>query len=116
MPEPSANAIAHWLARYREHSRLVVQHIPFSQCLEWSFVDGVLQHSTGRFFSDVGQHCDDGPPHLKGLALPIIDQPEIGILGFVVKRGKAGWEWLLQAKTEPGNIGGTQVGPSVQAT
>lgn len=116
MPEPSANAIARWLARCREHSGLVVEHIPFSQCLEWSFVDGVLQHSTGRFFSVVGLHCDDGPPHLKGLALPIIDQPEIGILGFVVRRGKAGWEWLLQAKTEPGNIGGTQVGPSVQAT
>lgn len=115
-PALPATAIAHWLDECRTRSELTVQQIPFSECRNWSFVNGALRHTTGRFFSVVGIHCHDGPAHLQGLTLPMIDQPEIGILGFVVRRSGAGWEWLLQAKTEPGNILGTQVGPSVQAT
>lgn len=111
-----STSIADWLAERRAASGLTVEQIPFSDCKHWSFVDGRLRHTTGRFFSVIGIQCIHGPRHLKGLALPIIDQPEIGILGFVVRRTESGWEWLLQAKTEPGNVGGTQVGPTVQAT
>lgn len=111
-----STTISHWLAERRALSGLRVEQIPFSDCRNWSFAGGVLRHTTGRFFSVVGIQCQAGPRHLRGLALPIIDQPEIGILGFVVRRSASGWEWLLQAKTEPGNVGGTQVGPSVQAT
>lgn len=108
--------ISHWLTEQRSESGLTVEQVPFSACRHWNFVEGALRHTTGKFFSVIGILCYEGPPHLKGLALPIIDQPEVGILGFVVRRTKHGWEWLLQAKTEPGNVHGTQVGPSVQAT
>lgn len=108
--------VAGWIAERRVQSGLVVEQVPLQACDDWRFEDGALRHHTGRFFSVVGVRCHGGGPHLQGLSLPMIDQPEIGVLGFVVRRGAAGWEWLLQAKTEPGNIRGTQVGPSVQAT
>jgi oxidase EvaA len=46
----------------------------------------------------------------------MIKQEEVGILGFVVREGNNGTEWLAYAKTEPGNVGGTQIAPTVQAT
>ena len=46
----------------------------------------------------------------------MIDQPELGWLGFVVRTAGAGVEWLVQAKTEPGNVHGTQLAPTLQAT
>lgn len=115
-PHQPAPAIARWLDERRAHSELTVRQIPIGECHHWSFVNGALRHATGKFFSVVGIHCHGGPAHLQGLALPMIDQPEVGILGFVVRRSDVGWEWLLQAKTEPGNVLGTQIGPSVQAT
>jgi oxidase EvaA len=46
----------------------------------------------------------------------MIDQPELGWLGFVVRKAGDGVEWLVQAKTEPGNVRGTQLAPTLQAT
>ena len=47
----------------------------------------------------------------------MINQPEIGILGFALRRGRAdGLEILCNAKPEPGNVHVIQVAPSFQAT
>jgi len=111
MPE-----IATWIEERRKASALQVSAIPLSECQGWSLRDGKLVHQTGGFFSIRGCRFQSSASHLNDLWLPMIDQPEVGLLGFVVRKGKNGWEWLLQAKTEPGSVGGTQVGPSVQAT
>jgi len=116
MTAPGGDDLAAWIARRRAASQWRVEPIAFGQCAHWVLTDGVLRHASGRFFSVKGLCCVEGPPHLKGLGQPIIDQPEVGMLGFVVRRAASGWQWLLQAKTEPGNVGGTQIGPSVQAT
>lgn len=112
----SAPAVVEWLVRRRASTRLHVGRIPFSQCEGWIQDEGALRHVTGRFFSIRGCRCESDLPHLDGLELPMVDQPEVGILGFVVRRDADGFEWLLQAKAEPGTVGGTQVGPTVQAT
>ena len=114
--KPEASVVARWLDVQRQRSGLSVQHIPFSACRGWKLDDGRLRHASGRFFSVAGFCCSSNADHLDGLSFPMIDQPEIGILGFVVRLSPAGWQWMLQAKTEPGNVGGTQVGPTVQAT
>lgn len=105
-----------WLGEMRQASDLIVTPVRFSECEHWSFGGGSLCHDKGRFFSVVGIRARTGIPHLADVEQPIIHQPEIGILGFVVRKTGEVWEWLLQAKTEPGNTCGVQVGPSVQAT
>jgi dTDP-4-dehydro-6-deoxy-alpha-D-glucopyranose 2,3-dehydratase len=47
---------------------------------------------------------------------PIINQPEIGILGIAVRQIDGLMHFLMQAKTEPGNLNGIQLAPTVQAT
>lgn len=83
----------------------------------WTLVDGRIRHSTGGFFSVVGVRVDPQPDRgLPGVVQPIIDQPEVGLLGFVTHRSGAGLEVLVQAKPEPGNVGLVQIAPTVQAT
>jgi oxidase EvaA len=47
---------------------------------------------------------------------PIINQPEIGILGILTKVIGGQRKYLMQAKMEPGNINILQLSPTVQAT
>jgi oxidase EvaA len=47
---------------------------------------------------------------------PLILQPEIGILGFLLRINSVDAEVLVQAKPEPGNIRLIQAAPTVQAT
>jgi dTDP-4-dehydro-6-deoxy-alpha-D-glucopyranose 2,3-dehydratase len=103
-----------WLERRREESGLTVRRIPAGDCGEWLTSGPELRHVTGRYFQVVGVRVTGGP--YDGWEQPMIRQTEVGILGFLVRSTTRGREWLLQAKTEPGNVGGTQVGPSVQAT
>lgn len=63
----------------------------------------------GLRLSAKGEPCDG----FHGL---MIDQPEIGVLGFVLREARQGFQWLAQAKAEPGNVGGVHIAPTVQAT
>jgi oxidase EvaA len=45
-----------------------------------------------------------------------LDQPEVGLLSFVLVGTSSGPLVLAHAKDEPGNVGFTQLAPSVQAT
>jgi oxidase EvaA len=114
--DPPRGVVADWLALHRP--RLTGQALPldFARSREWRFRDGGLHHVTGRFFSVRGVTVTAPGLPWDGQAFPMIDQPEIGLLGFVMAPGGGDWHWLLQAKSEPGTVGWVQVGPSVQAT
>ena len=47
---------------------------------------------------------------------PIINQPEIGYLGFITKEFDGILHFLVQAKIEPGNVNNVQLSPTLQAT
>ncbi len=68
-----------------------------------------IHHDSRRFFSVICVH--DGE-----CEKIIIDQPEIGILGFIVAGTTEQRKWLLQRKSEPGNLQYEQWAPTVQAT
>jgi len=69
-----------------------------------------------RFFSVEGLRVRTDRPWVSEWAQPIIVQPEIGVLGILVKRFDGVPHCLMQAKMEPGNINGLQMSPTVQAT
>jgi len=116
MERSLAREIRDWLAQQRVRSGFSVRRIPFSEAREWSFVDGRIVHRSGRFFSIDGLRAASRFPGLEAWEQPIIDQPEIGILGFFAQRHRGGWRFLVQAKTEPGNEGVVQLAPTLQAT
>lgn len=106
---------AAWWAERRSAARLSVTPVPFRELPQWSFArDGDLVHDSGRFFTVSGMRVrgPEGP----GRDQPVIVQPEIGVLGLLVKDLDGEPHVLLQAKAEPGNIDGIQLSPTVQAT
>ncbi|MFF1410649.1 NDP-hexose 2,3-dehydratase family protein [Streptomyces sp. NPDC058289] len=108
-----------WFAEQRRTNRYDVRRIPFSELVGWHFEEstGNLVHDSGRFFSVVGLDVrTEWNGYGASWSQPIINQPEIGILGIVVKEFDGVLHCLMQAKMEPGNIETVQLSPTVQAT
>lgn len=106
--------ILDWLEMNRQKSNLKVKPLLLPESHEWLLdTTGNVIHRTGGFFSLVGvkSTSSDGTLHQ-----PLIHQPEIGILGFLIRPTTTSFEILCQAKTEPGNIQVTQIAPTFQAT
>jgi dTDP-4-dehydro-6-deoxy-alpha-D-glucopyranose 2,3-dehydratase len=77
---------------------------------------GNIRHQTGKFFTVEGLEVEVAGAHIGHWSQPIIRQPEIGILGTVVREIDGVLHFLMQAKVEPGNPNGLQLSPTVQAT
>ncbi|HEX6524139.1 MAG TPA: NDP-hexose 2,3-dehydratase family protein, partial [Streptosporangiaceae bacterium] len=92
-----------------------VTQIPFAELENWYFdrQNGNLAHDSGRFFTVEGLKVRNQDI---GWSQPIINQPETGILGILVKEFDGVLHCLMQAKMEPGNINTLQLSPTVQAT
>ncbi|MDI6105186.1 NDP-hexose 2,3-dehydratase family protein [Actinoplanes sp. NEAU-A12] len=105
-----------WWADRHWSSRFTVEQVPLADMGDWAFdpATGNLGHSTGRFFTIEGLQVRDNG--VDTWAQPIINQPEIGILGIIVKEFDGVLHCLMQAKMEPGNVNSLQLSPTVQAT
>ena len=95
-----------------------VEQIPFEELDQWCFTPNKhsLVHKSGKFFRIEGIRVNTNFGGLKEWEQPIINQPEIGFLGFIVKKIKGVYHFLIQAKIEPGNLNVVQLSPTVQAT
>ncbi|MEQ4715013.1 NDP-hexose 2,3-dehydratase family protein [Nonomuraea sp. B19D2] len=104
-------------ARHRIGS-MHVEPIPLEELKGWDTdpVTGNIGHESGGFYTIEGLdiHVPDRP--ISHWDQPIIHQPEIGVLGILVKEFDGVLHCLMQAKAEPGNHNGTQLSPTVQAT
>ncbi|MBF6328266.1 NDP-hexose 2,3-dehydratase family protein [Nocardia transvalensis] len=103
--------------RYRMHS-YSVERVPLETLAGWHFADdtGDLVHDSGRFFSIAGLRVSTDFGRVGSWRQPVIIQPEIGVLGILVKQFDGVLHCLMQAKMEPGNINTLQLSPTVQAT
>lgn len=91
-----------------------VKKIPFELMENWTFdLSKNIYHVSGKFFQICGLQYK---PNHNNITQIIINQPEIGILGFITKVENNILYFLIQFKFEPGNIGTVQVSPTVQAT
>jgi dTDP-4-dehydro-6-deoxy-alpha-D-glucopyranose 2,3-dehydratase len=104
-----------WAGRQRDGA-FDVQTIPFADLDQWNFdgATGNLAHESGRFFTVEGLRVSDA-----GIVVstqPILNQPEIGLLGILAKEFNGVLHFLMQAKMEPGNVNLLQLSPTVQAT
>jgi oxidase EvaA len=104
------------VAARRRASRLTHRRIGLADSRAWRLEGGALVHRTGGFFALVGLQVRSDLAALDGIEQPIILQPEIGILGFLLRHPGERPELLVQAKAEPGNVGEVQLAPTVQAT
>ncbi|MFE3170581.1 NDP-hexose 2,3-dehydratase family protein [Amycolatopsis sp. NPDC059090] len=91
---------------------------PLTDLDGWRIEPGTenIVHRTGKFFSVQGLRITTDHRARQQWSQPIIVQPEIGVLGIVVRAVDGVVQCLMQAKMEPGNINTLQLSPTVQAT
>jgi oxidase EvaA len=113
-----ANSVMPWFYARQEAHRFKLEQIPFSQMGKWGFdpKTGNLCHESGKFFSIEGIRVKTNWGSVPEWDQPIINQPEIGFLGFITKKFEGVLHFLVQAKMEPGNINMIQLAPTLQAT
>lgn len=107
-----------WFRECDAANAFEVRQIPFAEMDQWSFEPETknLVHDSGRFFRIEGLRVETNFERVGRWDQPIINQPEVGILGILSKRFAGVRHFLMQAKAEPGNINTLQLSPTVQAT
>ena len=105
-----------WVERQNEIINVKVEQITFSELENWEFNEFSLLHKSGKFFSIDGLSVTTNYGTKNKWDQPIINQPEIGYLGFITKEFHGVLHFLMQAKVEPGNINYVQLSPTLQAT
>ncbi|GAA3035755.1 NDP-hexose 2,3-dehydratase family protein [Actinokineospora globicatena] len=109
---------AGWLADCRARFHTRVEPVPLDRLDGWSVhpETGDIGHHSGKFFTVRGLDVEVAGAPVPRWSQPIISQPEIGILGILVREFDGVPHLLMQAKVEPGNVNGVQLSPTVQAT
>jgi oxidase EvaA len=110
--------VSGWLDSRRAAHSFTVDRIPFADLDAWSFAPetGNLGHRSGRFFTIEGLRVTVEDGVVPEWEQPIINQPEIGVLGILAKKFDGVLHFLMNAKMEPGNPNLLQLSPTVQAT
>jgi oxidase EvaA len=107
-----------WRDQIKERCTIDIQIKPLNELRSWKFDynTGNIEHINGSFFKIRGLSVNQSFGPIKSWTQPIIDQSEIGVLGFIIKYINGVIHFLVQAKIEPGNKNGIQISPTVQAT
>jgi len=119
--DPENNSIPKildWLRKQNEAVRVHIRRTGFNQLDQWIFDEKLqnLRHVSGSFFSIDGIRVHTNWGGVSEWEQPIINQPEIGILGIIVRDIGGVLHFLMQAKIEPGNVNNVQLSPTLQAT
>ena len=117
-PFNSTEQVIAWLKERNEKVKVKIESIAFSEMTQWIFDvnTGSLRHVSGKFFSIEGINVKTNCGCVPNWDQPIINQPEIGILGIIAKEFDSVLYFLMQAKVEPGNVNFVQISPTLQAT
>ena len=107
-----------WIHERQSAIKVDIEQIPIASMRKWYREEstGNIRHESGGFFSIEGIQVRTNWGHLSAWEQPIINQPEIGFLGFIAKKFDGVLHFLAQAKIEPGNINIVQISPTLQAT
>lgn len=110
--------IMDWLKKQADQIDVRIERIDFKEMKFWSFdaEKRAIRHESCRFFSIEGIRVTTNWGSVLSWDQPIINQPEIGYLGFIVKEIDGVLHFLTQAKIEPGNLNHVQLSPTIQAT
>lgn len=110
--------ILKWINDLKSKANFKITNIPLSSLKNWNLCekDGRIKHTSGAFFSIDGIRIKSKSLFIRDWDQPIINQSEIGLLGFIAKKINNRIHFLVQAKIEPGNLNVIQLSPTIQAT
>jgi oxidase EvaA len=107
-----------WLASRGDAARFSVERKRLTDLRGWRIdaATGNVVHESGKFFQVIGVDVATNFGSVQQWRQPIMNQPEIGILGWLTQKIGGELHFLAQAKMEPGNVNLLQISPTLQAT
>lgn len=110
--------IEKWIKERQNSIKYKISKVPLEALKLWSLDKefGNIKNISGGFFSVDGIRVETNWGNNNLWDQPIINQPEIGLLGFISKKINGILHLLVQAKIEPGNLNVVQLSPTLQAT
>ncbi len=112
----SNSQVVEWLAEQNDKINIKIDNTTFNKLNYWNTKNYSINHVSGKFFSIIGLHIKTNWGNVTEWEQPIINQAEIGYLGFITKEFNGILHFLVQAKIEPGNVNYVQLSPTLQAT
>lgn len=108
--------IMNWIEEIRKKTKVNINECSINESTFWFYDDysGEITNRKRSFFSIIGVKRFEN--NILVSEQPIIKQPEIGYLGMICKKIGGVFNFLIQAKVEPGNINYVQLSPTIQAT
>lgn len=112
----SMDSIREWLNNRQKELCVHIEKKDFLYDGFWFYDerDGYIRNKNNSFFQLAGYQEIEEDQIVK--EQPVILQNEIGYLGILCKKINGIWNFLMQAKIEPGNINVIQISPTIQAT
>ncbi len=108
--------INEWITSRKKDFFFKVKKKKLSKLKKWHITSNKIYHTSKKFFQVIGVRLKSNFHKNKNWDQPLIFQNEIGILGIVRRNNKGIFQYLMQAKMEPGNLNKLQLSPTVQAT
>jgi len=109
--------LVQWIDDMKSGNHMFQQRVPLKLLRDWHFDgNGHLVYRLYRYFTIVGLQVTSSGREVASWCQPILDNISTGIIGLLVRRGRRGPEFLMQAKAEVGNRGTIQLAPTVQFT
>ena len=111
--------IVNWKNKLQKKVRTTSKIINLKECNSWYFdKNSNLHHESGQFFKIKGVKTEGATGReVHSWTQPILTQKHGGVLAFISRQTKKfGTEFLLDAKTEPGDDSLIKISPSFQAT
>ena len=117
-PFGNLNEVHEWLNSVKQRTKVEVEKISLHDIDHWRYEPerGIIEHVSGKFFSIKGFRAHSNTEKFNKREQPLIHQPEVGYLGFIVQEFEGVLHFLVQAKVEPGNSNHFQLSPTLQAT
>lgn len=117
-PFNTTEEILTWVQKRNEEVEVNIKRIGFDEMNNWKLdkEKGAVVHASNKFFSIQGLEVITNYGDRETWDQPIINQPEIGYLGFITKIFNGTLYFLVQTKIEPGNVNYVQLSPTIQAT
>ena len=117
--EQSIKSILLWRKKLIKQSKIETKLINLEDCKDWSLDKNKnLYHKSGQFFKVQGVKVSGANyREVVSWSQPILNQKHGGILAFICRiTDRYGVQFLIEAKTEPGDNSDIKIASSFQAT
>lgn len=107
------DALRTWLNAMRAKLTIGTRQIPLNAVRDWVRDDWSIHHAARNYFEVAGVRVEGAAREVAGWCQPLLKHEGLGLSGFLCAEIGGVLHFLMQAKPEPGIVGGAELGPTV---